>query len=226
MLSKFSDQLGASVPFGNFRNPCNNQQNEDFSLLNVRRSESLFSSSASVSAPAESSNLGNRLYRDPLYRAVKRPPGFEPALSEKIATVSSNDSYKSRIVDPSLPVHNQVHIDKIVSGEDKRTTFMIRNIPNKYTQQMLIDLVNESHRGSYDFLYLRMDFKNKCNVGYAFINFPNPKDAVSFAIRVCGKKWSKFNSEKICSMSYANIQGRESLVKKFRDSQVHTLIFL
>ena len=97
---------------------------------------------------------------------------------------------------------------------------MIRNIPNKYTQSMLIDLVNETHKGTYDFLYLRMDFKNKCNVGYAFINFTHTKDAVSFALRVCGKKWSKFNSEKVCSMSYANIQGRDALIKKFRDSQV------
>eukprot|EP00158_Paraphelidium_tribonemae_P005640 Partr_v1_DN27442_c4_g1_i6_m71846 putative Rna-binding protein len=65
-----------------------------------------------------------------------------------------------------------------------------------------------------------MDFRNKCNVGYAFINFPNPVDAVTFASRVCGKKWKKFNSEKVCTMSYASIQGVEALISKFRDSQV------
>ena len=58
----------------------------------------------------------------------------------------------------------------IVAGEDKRTTLMVKNIPNKYTQKMLLATIDERFRGTYDFFYLPIDFKNKCNVGYAFIN--------------------------------------------------------
>ncbi len=58
----------------------------------------------------------------------------------------------------------------MVAGEDKRTTLMIKNIPNKYTQKMLLATIDEDFRGQYDFFYLPIDFKNKCNVGYAFIN--------------------------------------------------------
>jgi hypothetical protein len=54
--------------------------------------------------------------------------------------------------------------------EDRRTTLMIKNIPNKYTQKMLLQTMDEQFRGGYDFFYLPIDFKNKCNVGYAFIN--------------------------------------------------------
>ncbi|OAD07557.1 hypothetical protein MUCCIDRAFT_125237, partial [Mucor lusitanicus CBS 277.49] len=105
--------------------------------------------------------------------------------------------------------------------QDKRTTFMIRNIPNKYTQQMLIDYVNATHERKYDFLYLRIDFQNKCNVGYAFINFIDPKDAIEFARDRVGKKWqSLFKSDKKCDLSYANIQGKQALIKKFQNSQV------
>lgn len=56
-------------------------------------------------------------------------------------------------------------------NNDKRTTLMIKNIPNKYTKDMLLNLIDVNFKNKYDFFYLPMDFNNKCNVGYAFINF-------------------------------------------------------
>jgi hypothetical protein len=56
-------------------------------------------------------------------------------------------------------------------GQDSRTTLMIRNIPNKYTQKILMQTIDaQGFCGKYDFFYLPIDFKNRCNVGYAFIN--------------------------------------------------------
>ncbi|XP_073116327.1 protein MEI2-like 2 isoform X2 [Elaeis guineensis] len=74
----------------------------------------------------------------------------------------------------------QLDLEKIVSGEDIRTTLMIKNIPNKYTSKMLLAAIDENHKGTYDFLYLPIDFKNKCNVGYAFINMVSPSHIISF----------------------------------------------
>jgi RNA recognition motif-containing protein len=84
---------------------------------------------------------------------------------------------------------------------------------------MIIDMLNEYHWGEYDFVYLRIDFKNRCNVGYAFINFVHPMHVMRFVERVSGRKWARFNSDKICNVTFARIQGREALVDKFKGSK-------
>ncbi|XP_058095244.1 protein MEI2-like 2 isoform X2 [Magnolia sinica] len=114
----------------------------------------------------------------------------------------------------------QLELDKIVSGEDIRTTLMIKNIPNKYTSKMLLAAIDEHHRGTYDFLYLPIDFKNKCNVGYAFINMISPSHIIPFYEAFNGKKWEKFNSEKVASLAYARIQGKAALVTHFQNSSL------
>jgi hypothetical protein len=39
---------------------------------------------------------------------------------------------------------------------------MLRNIPNKINQEMLKGIIDETSFGSYDFMYLRIDFANNC----------------------------------------------------------------
>ncbi|KAL9568692.1 hypothetical protein ACKAV7_007171 [Fusarium commune] len=70
----------------------------------------------------------------------------------------------------SRGLNNIVDINELVAGRDVRTTIMLRNIPNKVDQPLLKKIVDVSSFGRYDFMYLRIDFANDCNVGYAFIN--------------------------------------------------------
>ncbi|CAO2842256.1 unnamed protein product [Amaranthus hypochondriacus] len=114
----------------------------------------------------------------------------------------------------------QLDLEKIASGEDIRTTLMIKNIPNKYTSKMLLTAIDENHKGTYDFIYLPIDFKNKCNVGYAFINMLSPSHIIPFYKAFNGKKWEKFNSEKVASLAYARIQGRSALIAHFQNSSL------
>ncbi|KAF3323578.1 protein MEI2-like 4 isoform X2 [Carex littledalei] len=114
----------------------------------------------------------------------------------------------------------ELDVDKIMRGDDSRTTLMIKNIPNKYTSKMLLAAIDESHRGTYDFIYLPIDFKNKCNVGYAFINMINPQHIIPFYQTFNGKKWEKFNSEKVASLAYARIQGKSALIAHFQNSSL------
>ncbi|KAJ1437005.1 RNA-binding domain superfamily [Sesbania bispinosa] len=147
-------------------------------------------------------------------------PGFPPTAMESLT-----DRARSRWMENNgSQVDNkkqfQLDLDKIKSGEDTRTTLMIKNIPNKYTSKMLLAAIDENHRGTYDFLYLPIDFKNKCNVGYAFINMLSPSLIIPFYETFNGKKWEKFNSEKVASLAYARIQGKTALVSHFQNSSL------
>ncbi|KAF5879639.1 putative rna recognition domain-containing protein 2 protein [Botrytis fragariae] len=121
---------------------------------------------------------------------------------------------------PAASHHNHVDINKINAGLDVRTTVMLRNIPNKVDQAMLKSIVDESSFGRYDFMYLRIDFSNDCNVGYAFINFVDPMDIIEFVLARSNQKWHRFKSDKVAEVSYATIQGRDCLIQKFRNSSV------
>jgi RNA recognition motif-containing protein len=114
----------------------------------------------------------------------------------------------------------RLNLDAVESGEDQRTSLMVRNIPNKYTQQMLLSEFEENGLGPgvIDFFYLPIDFKNRCNRGYAFVNFVNYADILTFHRQYFGKHWRTFNSDKICDITYARIQGKAAMLKRFENS--------
>ncbi|CAO2172462.1 unnamed protein product [Urochloa humidicola] len=126
--------------------------------------------------------------------------------------------------------------------KDTRTTVMIRNIPNKYrplgrSQKLLLNMLDnhciqaneriaasgEEGEGqpfsSYDFVYLPIDFNNKCNVGYGFVNLTTPEAAVRLYKAFHKQPWEVYNSRKICQVTYARVQGLEALKDHFKNSK-------
>ena len=77
-----------------------------------------------------------------------------------------------------------------------------------------------NHMGKYDFFYLPIDFKNRCNVGYAFINFNDAAHIPGFCEEFNGHKWNHFNSEKVCQLTFARIQGKQSMISRFQNSSL------
>lgn len=66
------------------------------------------------------------------------------------------------IIKRPKPQSNVVDMWSLVEGRENRTTIMIRNVPNKYTQSQFLDLLNETHAGEYSFVYLRIDYVSRC----------------------------------------------------------------
>ncbi|XVE74904.1 hypothetical protein DITRI_Ditri12bG0055900 [Diplodiscus trichospermus] len=117
--------------------------------------------------------------------------------------------------------------------KDSRTTVMIKNIPNKYSQKLLLNMLDnhcihyneqiadgdDQPLSSYDFVYLPIDFNNKCNVGYGFVNMTSPHATWRLYKAFHHQHWEVFNSRKICEVTYARVQGLEALKEHFRNSK-------
>jgi len=117
---------------------------------------------------------------------------------------------------------DQIHLtDDIV--ENERTTLMMRNIPNKYTQTTLLQLFTREGNfvDGFDFFYLPIDFRSKSNMGYCFINFVCPEDARKFKVHFTNFCNWKFNSSKRAEVLWSlPFQGLAGHIDRYRNSPV------
>lgn len=107
------------------------------------------------------------------------------------------------------------------------TTVMLRNIPNKYTRDMLIEQLRQ-HNDEFDFIYMPIDFRNRCNLGYAFINFCSEEARKRFVTNFHGVEVCKclpgLNSRKVAEVTTASIQGLSNNVQRLRNSPVMSIL--
>eukprot|EP00438_Fugacium_kawagutii_P025274 Skav207209 [mRNA] locus=scaffold1244:90176:94594:+ [translate_table: standard] len=101
-------------------------------------------------------------------------------------------------------------------------TVMLRNLPNNYTRDMLLALLDQQGLGGrYDFVYLPCDFKRDANLGYAFVNLMD-----SEAVQSLWKTFDGFSgwclpSSKTCQVKWSGpLQGFDAHVQRYRNSPV------
>merc|ERR1711959_226021 len=113
--------------------------------------------------------------------------------------------------------HNQPEIDSV----QEPTTLMLRNIPNNFTREMLLNMLNtEGFAGKYDFVYLPMDFARSANLGYAFVNSLTHEGAVEMQQRLDGFCSWNIRSSKKCRVVWSSTQGISQHIKNYRNSPV------
>lgn len=110
-----------------------------------------------------------------------------------------------------------------VKEESEWVTVMLRNLPNDYSRDDVVDLLTgQGFFSRFDFVYLPIDFKNSVGLGYAFINMVSHQDALQVFERLSGFKEWKVASQKVCEVAWGNPeqQGLEFHVTRYRNSPV------
>ncbi len=129
--------------------------------------------------------------------------------------VSNNKNYQkepppSRSSEKKFDLN--IDVKRILSLEDRRTTLMIKNIPNKFKRDLLLQMINENFKEAYDLFILPTDANGYKNFGYSFINFTSSYYIPYFYFMFNGKMWSNTNSQKICELTYSKVQGKKDLL--------------
>ena len=106
-------------------------------------------------------------------------------------------------------------INKVISLEDKRTTVMIKNIPNKFNKDLLLKIFDQHFKGTYNIFVLPTDVNKYKNFGYSFINFTSCYFIPYFYFMFNGKMWNSTNSKKICELTYSKVQGKDNLMQHY-----------
>jgi len=105
------------------------------------------------------------------------------------------------------------------------STLMVRNIPVRYTQDML--LKEWPNHGTYDFLYLPICIDRKRNASFCFINFVTEAHATAFQAKWQKQRLDHYSARKPLDISAADVQGRDQNLlqimrnKTFRIKNLH-----
>lgn len=100
------------------------------------------------------------------------------------------------------------------------TTVMLRNIPNRYTpEELLEEMLSHGFEGCFDFFYLPTDFGTKKNMGYGFLNLRTPALAENFRRTFDRRRLTRYVTQKVLEMSPAVTQGFQANVMKYLKHQ-------
>jgi hypothetical protein len=117
------------------------------------------------------------------------------------------------------------HMDHTMnaSSPEHSTTVMLRNLPNMYDREMLVELLNsEGFEGKFTFLYLPIDFKSHAGLGYAFVDMESPAEAERIRQHFEGFSRWILSSEKVCTVCWSlpEQQGLSAHIERYRNSPV------
>jgi len=135
--------------------------------------------------------------------------------------VESSSSHELKEAEAEAENSAAISMQNMLDNE-ARTTVMMRDIPNSYSASGLIELFDAAgFWGTYDFVYLPIDFRTNMSLGYAFVNFVSSRDAQQFMMCFDGFCNWHFCSPKICKVFWSDPnQGLEEHVERYRNSPV------
>ena len=139
-------------------------------------------------------------------------PGFEkPSKSRFNKFFEENEN--RQFEDKKL----QLNGHKIYTGEDKRTTILIKNIPKNMTKNQFKMVLEKI--ANINFIYIPLFMLTRDNLRCAFVNVVNSKSIIDIYLKLRKINFIYDNPNTKIEISYSNLQGRKALIDNFREER-------
>jgi len=198
---------------------------------------------AQTFAPSSVQNPGRQL----LKHRFQPPPGLlHPGVLDKAgapsgeisdafhaATPPKDDIGSQNLSDSSVvgPYCMKVPLDefdeyevwpqKIMSGEETRTTVMLRKVSKDCCRDSFVKLLQRCGLADrYDFLHVPFHKRRNSHCGFAFVNLVGPEDVLQIYCSLQSEAWRDLIGPPAPQLSYARLQGQQALVAHFNTSTV------
>ena len=106
---------------------------------------------------------------------------------------------------------------KIFTGEDKRSTILIKNLPRAMTKNQLKLILEKI--ANINFLYIPLFMLTKDNLRCAFVNVVNPKSIIDICIKLKRLNFVYDDPNTNLEICYSYLQGKKALIDNFKEER-------
>ena len=102
----------------------------------------------------------------------------------------------------------------IMLGLDKRTSIIIKNIPENISQEQFKQIIS-NFNPYFDFYYVPINIRTRKKLRVAFINVINSLQIVPIYMGLYKMKFKYNNPDIEMEICYSKVQGKDLLIKRF-----------
>ena len=143
-------------------------------------------------------------------------PKYKPVIKSRFITLFQINKNKKSNYNNYITF--DISFEKILNGEDRRTSVILENIPFQITKKDLYKLLEGI--GNINYLYLPYDKNSKKNLGFGYVNLVNFKNIINLYNKIKEYNISNKNLRKNIKIFYSKPQGKLALTKMFEKREL------
>ena len=140
-------------------------------------------------------------------------PYFEQKKESRFCNFFAQCNYYEKKEERKLELNGH----KILTGEDKRSTILIQNLPKNMTKNQLKLILEKI--ANVNFMYIPLFMLTSYNLRCAFVNVVNSKSIIDICLKLKSLNFVYDNPNTKIEICYSFLQGKKALIDNFKEER-------